>query len=112
MLFWGRGKKTDEIRNLYFLSPVLLACAMGIPVLVISLPASWMSLLWGILRLNHLDFLMPILLENYSAEQSLTMGFAWVFMATLCVIVGYAFVGCVLLIERGLQRRGRLIEEI
>lgn len=111
MLFWGRDKKTAEIRTLYVLSPILLACAMGVPALLIGIPDSGMLLLWGILHLNHLDFLMPALLENYVGEQSLTVGLVWAFMAALCVVIGYAFVGCVLLIERALQRRGLFIKE-
>lgn len=111
MLFWGRGKKADEIRALYLLSPVLLAGAMGFPALLVGISDSGMLLLWGILHINNMDFLMPLLLENYSAEQSLSVGLVWAFMAALCMVVGYAFVGCVLLIERAMQRRGLLIEE-
>jgi len=111
MLFWGRGRKTEEIRTLYFLSPILLACAMGVPALLVGIPDSGMLLLWGILHLNHLDFLMPVLLENYSGEQSLTVGLVWAFMAALCIVIGYVFVGCVLLIERAMKRRGLFLEE-
>src|SRR5687768_4596025 len=66
MLFWGRGKKTEDIRTLYLLSPALLACAMGFPALLIGIPDSGLFLLWGILHMNNLDFILPVLLENYS----------------------------------------------
>jgi hypothetical protein len=111
MLFWGRGRGVDEIRLLYLLSPVLLACSMGFPVLLLSLPSSGSFLLWGVLRLTHLDFLMPLLSDHFYAEQSLSITLAWLFMAALCIVIGYLFVGGVLLIERALQRRGFFKEE-
>ena len=111
MLFWGRGKTADEVRTLYMLSPALLACAMGFPVLLVSFPGSGLLLLWGVLQLHNLDFIMRILFENYSIEEYLSIGLAWAFMAALCIVIGYAFVGCVLLIERVIKRRGLFIEE-
>ena len=111
MLFWGRGKTAEEVRTLYLLSPVLLACAMGIPVLLVSIPGSGLLLLWGLLHLHNLDYVMPVLFENYSAEEYLSIGLAWAFMAALCIVIGYLFVGCVLLIERIMKRRGFFIEE-
>jgi hypothetical protein len=111
MLFWGRGKKADEVRTLYLLSPALLACAMGLPVLLVSMPGSGLLLLWGVLHMHNLDFIMPVLFENYSAEEYLSIGLAWAFMAALCIVIGYAFVGCALLIERAMKRRGLFIEE-
>jgi hypothetical protein len=111
MLFWGRGKTADEVRILYLLSPALLACAMGIPVLLISLPGSGLLLLWGVLHLHNLDYVMPVLFENYSVEEYLNIGLAWAFMAALCIVIGYVFVGCALLIERSMKRRGLFIEE-
>jgi len=111
MLFWGRGKNVHEIRVMYLLSPVLLACATGIPALLVNGPHSGLSLLWGFLYMNKLDFIIPILFRNYDSEQAFGIGLAWVFMAALCVVIGYAFVGIVLLIEKMLTRRGLLIEE-
>jgi hypothetical protein len=111
MLFWGRGKTDREIRTLYLLVPVLLACAMGFPALLVDLPGTVLFLLWGILRANHLDFFTPVLLEYYSIDQALSVSAAWAFMAALCIVIGYTFVGCALLVERVIQRRGLFQEE-
>jgi hypothetical protein len=111
MLLWGRGKAADEVRTLYLLSPVLLACAMGFPAVLVGMPGSALMMLWGILHMNNLDFIMPVFLDNYSVEQSLAIVLAWAFMAALCIVIGYAFVGGALLIERALKRRGLFVEE-
>jgi hypothetical protein len=111
ILIWGRGKNTDEIRRLYLLSPVLLACAMGIPVLLISLFDSAVLLFLGFLHLNNLDFIIPVLFEDYQQEQALTAGLIWAFMAGICIIVGYMFVGIVLLVEKAIKKRGLFKEE-
>ena len=111
MLLWGRGKAADEVRTLYLLSPALLACAMGFPAVLVGMPGSALMMLWGILHMNNLDFIMPVFLDNYSAEQSLAIVLAWAFMAALCIVIGYAFVGGALLIERALKRRELFIEE-
>ena len=111
ILFWGKGKRADEIRPLYLLSPVLLACSMGFPVLLISLPSSGSFLVWGLLRMVHLDFLMAVFFGSFYLEHAFTTVLAWVFMAALCIVVGYLFVGVGLLIERVLQRRGFFKEE-
>lgn len=105
MLLWGRGKSTDTIRRLYILSPILLACSMGLPAMLVGIPDSVFFLLWGLLHMNNLDFVMPALVENYYEEQSLSIGLAWVFMAVICVVIGYAFVGMALLIERALNKQ-------
>lgn len=106
MLFWGRGKSADAVRPMYLLSPLLLACSMGVPALLVGIPDSGTFLLWGLLRMNNLDFVMPALFKNhYYYEQSLTIGLAWAFMAALCVVIGYAFVGIALLIERALKKQ-------
>ena len=111
MLLWGRGKKADEVRTLYLLSPALLACAMGFPALLVGMPGSALMMLWGILHLSNLDFIMPVFFDNYSVEQSLSVVLAWAFMAALCIVIGYAFVGGALLIERAMERRGLFLEE-
>jgi len=111
ILYWGRGKNADEVRGLYLLSPVLLACAMGFPALLISLPDAGRFLLWGLLRMTHLDFLMSIFFEDYYLEQSLSIGLAWVFMAALCIVIGYIFVGAAWLIERAMLRRGLFLDD-
>jgi hypothetical protein len=111
MLFWGRDKSTDEIRNLYLLSPVLLACAMGIPALLVNAPYAGGMLLWGFLYMNKLDFIIPILFKDYQQEQVLTAGLVWAFMAAICVVVGYMFVGTVLMIEKAMKRRDFFKEE-
>jgi hypothetical protein len=110
MLFWARGKKADEVRTLYLLSPALLACAMGFPALLVGMPGSGLMMLWGVLHMSNLDFIMPVFFDNYSMEQSLTIVLAWGFMAALCLVIGYAFVGCALLIERAMTRRGLFLE--
>ncbi len=111
MLFWARGKTADEVRNLYLLSPALLAAAMGFPALLVSMPGSGLMMLWGLLHVNNMDFIMPVFFDDYSVEQSLSVILVWGFMAALCLVIGYAFVGCVLLIERAMKRRGLFLEE-
>jgi hypothetical protein len=61
--------------------------------------------------MNHLDFVMPVFFRNYYHEQALGTTVSWVFMAATSVVIGYAFVGVALLIERALQRRNLFIEE-
>jgi hypothetical protein len=111
ILYWGRGKSTDEIRNMYLLSPVLLACAMGIPALLVNAPYSGGMLLLGLLYMNRMDFITQILLKDYQQEQLLSAGLAWAFMAAICIVVGYVFVGIVLMIEKMMKRRDFFKEE-
>jgi len=111
MLIWGRGKSTQDIRRLYLLSPVLLACAMGIPVLITDPATSGRFFLEGILRMNNMGFAIPALLNQGYQESSSVIGFAWLFMAAISIVVGYAFVGIAMLIERGLSKRGKFKEE-
>jgi hypothetical protein len=111
MLFWGRGKSTDEIRNMYLLSPVLLACAMGVPALLVNAPYSGGMLLLGLLYMNRMDFIIPILFKDYQQEQVLSAGLVWAFMAAICIVVGYMFVGMVLMIERAMKRSDFFKEE-
>lgn len=111
MLFWGRGRNDAEVRTLYLLSPVLLACAMGIPALLVGMPDSGMFLLWGVLSMNHLHFILRVFFENFSVEQSMMVGFMWMFMAAFCLVIGYALVGCMLLLERALLKQGVLLSE-
>jgi hypothetical protein len=111
MLFWGRGKATDEIRRLYLLSPVLLGCSMGFPALLISIPEGGYFLLWGILRISNLDFLIPVFFQDDYLRQAFGLGLAWALMAALCIVIGYGFVGIALVLERAMNRRGLLHEE-
>ncbi|HLF74003.1 MAG TPA: hypothetical protein VI524_06645 [Anaerolineales bacterium] len=106
MLFWGRGKSADAIRRMYLLSPLLLACSMGLPALLVGMPHAGTFLLWGVLRMNNLEFVVPILFDNYLQEQSLSIGLAWALMAALSIVIGYVFVGMALLIERLMKERG------
>jgi hypothetical protein len=110
LFFWGRGKNANEIRRMYLFAPVLLGCAVGLPALVMDIRSSVLLLLWGFLRIANLDFIQRTFFEKYSPEEPFTVGLIWAFMAALCLIVGYGFVGLVLLIERGMQRL-RLFEE-
>jgi hypothetical protein len=112
MLIWGRGKSTEEVRRLYLLSPVLLACAMGIPVLITDPATSGRFFLEGILRMNNMGFAVPPLLSQGYQESSSMIGFAWLFMAAISIVVGYAFVGIALWLERILAKRGRFKEEV
>jgi hypothetical protein len=112
MLFWSRGKSTDDIRRLYLLSPVLLACSMGIPVLITDPATSGKFILEGILRMNNLGFAVPALVSNLDREMAQVIGFVWLFMAAISIVVGYAFVGIMVWVERGLDRRGKFKEEI
>lgn len=105
MLFWGRGKSPEAVRRMYTLSPLLLACSMGLPALLVGGPDSGPFLLWGVLQMNHSDFVIPVLFVSYDQEQSLSIGLAWALMAAICVVIGYAFVGIALLIERILKKQ-------
>lgn len=111
MLFWGRGKTTGEIRSLYLFSPVLLASSMAFPALLVGLPDSGPYLLWGLLRALNLDFLIQIFFQDDYLEQAFNVVLAWAFMGALCIVIGYAFVGCVLLIERAMKSHGLLWDE-
>jgi hypothetical protein len=111
MLFWGKGKTMDEIHRLYLLSPVLLGCSMGFPALLISIPEGGYFLLWGALRISNLDFLIPIFFQYDYMEQAFGVGLAWALMAALCIVIGYAFVGVALLLERAMKRQGLLRDE-
>jgi hypothetical protein len=106
LLFWGRGKNADEVRSMYLLSPILLGCAMGIPILFIDIRHSMMLLLWGFLHMANMDFSAPAFLKNESLEASLAVGVIWGMLAAICVVVGYVFVGIAVLIEKVLKRRG------
>lgn len=110
MLFWGRGRSTDEIRRMYLLSPVLLACSMGIPLLITDPATSGRFLLEGILRMNNMGFAIPSLLGRFS-QDSTYIGAAWLFMAAICIVVGYTFVGIVVWVERSMKQRGKFKDE-
>jgi hypothetical protein len=110
MLLWGRKRSTDDIRRLYLLSPFLLACSMGLPALVIDPGSSGRLFAEGILRMNNMGFAIPVLFGEVS-EEPLYIGMAWLFMAAICIVVGYAFVGTVVWIERGLTKRGKFKDE-
>lgn len=111
MLFWGRGKTTNEVRNLYLLSPILLGCSMGFPAVLMDFPGAMILLFWGLLRIANLDSIVSRFFENGTLELGLTVGVLWAFMAAICVAVGYGFVGIVLLIERVMTRRGLFKDE-
>ena len=96
---------------MYVLSPVLLACSMGIPVLIIDPRTSAYFLLEGILRMNNMGFAVPVLLRNFTGETSLTIGVAWLFMAAISIVVGYAFIGIALWVERIMSKRNKFKEE-
>lgn len=110
MLIWSWGRRTEEVRQLYMLSPVLLAGSMGIPALIFDPTSSGRFLAEGFLRMNNLGFVVPILMGE-SGEEPVYIGLAWLFMAAICIVVGYAFVGTVVWIERGLTRRGKFKDE-
>lgn len=111
MLIWSRGRNTDDIRFLYFLSPVLLACSMGIPAISVSLPTSIFFLIDGFLRINNLGFVSSVLLKDMDQDMFFGVSFSWAFMAVICLVVGYAFVGVVVWIEHVLTRRGFFKDE-
>jgi hypothetical protein len=111
MLLWGRGKSTEEVRRLYLLSPVLLACSMGVPVLITDPASSGRFFLEGILRMNNLGFAVPAIITQGYEESSSVIGFAWLFMAVISILVGYIFVGIAMWLERILTKRGKFKEE-
>jgi hypothetical protein len=112
MLIWGRGKSMADVRRLYLLSPVLLACSTGIPAIVFSAPGSIYFLVDGFLQMNNLGFVSTILLKDMYMNSDYELLFAWFFMAAICLLVGYVFVGIVLWIERILIKRGKFKDEI
>jgi hypothetical protein len=105
LLFWGRGKRTNEIRRMYLLSPILLGCAMGLPVLVVDIRNSTLLLFWGFLRIANLDFIQRPFLESSALEEPFAIGVIWMLIAALCTGVGYGFVGFAWLIEWGMKKR-------
>ena len=110
MLIWSRNRRTEDVRRLYLLSPVLLGCSMGIPALAVDPASSGRLLAEGFLRMNNIGFAIPLLFGD-SSEESLYIGMAWLFMAAICMVVGYLFVGIVLLVERWLLAGGVLKED-
>ena len=110
MLIWSRGRSTDDIRRLYMLSPVLLACSMGIPVLITDPATSGKFLLEGILRMNNMGFAVPVLLRE-ATQESMYIGMAWLFMAAICIVVGYVFVGLMVWVERRMIAQGKFKDE-
>ena len=111
MLIWSRGRRTADVRQLYMLSPVLLACSMGIPALVVDPASSGRFVAEGFLRMNNMGFAIPILVGE-SGEEPLYIGVAWLFMAAICLVVGYTFVGIVTWVEGRFTRRGWFKEEV
>ena len=111
MLIWGRGRSTGDIRRMYLFSPLLLACSMGIPVVIADFRGAGYFLMAGILRMNNMGFAVPILFRNFDQEMSSVIGVAWLFMAAICIVIGYAFVGTVVWVERGLTKRGKFKDE-
>jgi len=111
MLIWGRNRSTEDIRRLYLLSPVLLACSTGIFSIAISMPDSLFVLLEGFLRMNNMEFVASALFKNLESEMVAGVVFSWLFMASVCLVVGYAFVGVVVWVERVLDKRGVFKDE-
>jgi hypothetical protein len=58
-----------------------------------------------------MGFAVPALFSNSDPEMGSVIGFAWLFMAVICIVVGYIFVGIAMWIERGLSKRGKFKEE-
>ena len=83
---------------------------MGIPALAVDPASSGRLLAEGFLRMNNIGFAIPVLFGD-SSEESLYIGMAWLFMAAICMVVGYLFVGIVLLVERWLLAGGVLKED-
>ena len=110
MLIWSRGRRTEDVRRLYLLSPVLLACSMGIPVLATDPASSGRLLAEGFLRMNNMGFAISFLMGE-PGEEPLYIGIAWLFMAAICLVVGYAFVGIMVWVEGMLEKRGKFRQE-
>jgi len=111
MLIWGRGRSTEDVRRLYLLSPVLLACSTGIFAISLSLPNSLFVLLDGLLRMNNMEFIASALFKNLESQMVSGVVFSWFFMATVCVVFGYVFVGVVVWVEKVLDKRGLFKDE-
>lgn len=111
MLIRGRGRSTADVRRLYILAPFLLAGSMGYPALLSS-PAIFLQLLIdGFLRINNLNYVTARFLKGLDQAETFFISSFWVVMALLCVVVGYAFVGIGLWMERFMTRHGWFKEE-
>jgi hypothetical protein len=111
MLIWGRGRSTGEVRRLYILSPFLLASSMGYPAVLSSPAIGLQFLLEGFLRVNNVSSVTTRLFQGLDQGDAYFFGSFWFVMAALCVLVGYAFVGIGLWMERLITRYGWFKEE-
>ena len=105
---WSWGRKIEEVRRLYLLSPILLACSTGIFSMAMEPSDTLSFLLEGILRLNNLGFAVPFFVRDRWTEDIVIV---WLFMAVICLVIGYVFVGIVLWIEKILSKRGIFKDE-
>jgi len=111
MLLWGRGKSTADVRRLYILSPFLLAGSMGYPALLTNPVVSLQFLVGSFLQMNNMSYAAALFLNGIDQSDVLVINIFWFMMAVLCVVVGYAFVGIGLWMERLMTRRGWFTEE-
>jgi hypothetical protein len=111
MLIWGRGRSTAEVRRLYLLSPFLLASSMGYPAVLTAPAIALQFLLDGFLRINNLSYVAARFFRGLDQGEVSVVGSFWFAMAVLCVVVGYAFVGIGLWMERFMARQGWFNEE-
>jgi hypothetical protein len=112
MLIWGRGRSTADVRRLYILSPFLLASSMGYPTLLSNPVIFLQFLLDSFLRINNLSYVTARLFKGLDQGEALFIGSFWFVIAALCVLVGYAFVGIGLWMERFMTRHGWFKEEL
>ena len=109
---WSIGRSEREVRRAYYLSPFILAGAMGVPTIAFSANDSAALFLWNILHRFRLEYLMPNFFPYFSVETPLIILVALLMMGGLSVMIGYVFVGIVFLIERALLKRNYLITDI
>ena len=112
MLVWGRGRSTADVRRLYILSPFLLAGSMGYPALLSNPAVSLRFLVGGFLQMNNMSYAATHFLNGIDQSDVFVIVFFWFFMAAVCVVVGYAFVGIGLWMERSMARWNWFKEEL
>jgi len=78
---------------------------------VFSMPDSLYFLIDGFFRVNNMGYVATSLLKNYETDMAPYVFVMWFFMAAICIVVGYVFVGIVVWIERGMLKRGKFKDE-
>ena len=108
---WSIERSEEEIQRAYYLSPFMLAGAMGIPASIIEVDQTLNLLGWSLLHFLHLDMFASTLFPTFDLDTALVLAVAIFMMGSLCIIIGYVFVGPVAWLERALLKRNLLVTE-